>query len=152
MGEALTDLSANSLLLALGLGFFYFIAAIPAATAAGASVWAAALVAWIGYSLGGLVIALLGDPVRMALTRRFHKQLHPAADGWFQRAVRKYGLPALGLLAPITIGPQIAALAGIALGISKWPLTLALSLGVLPWCIGIATLVNVGFKFAGSVK
>ncbi len=152
MGESLTDFSGNALLLALGLGFLYFIAAIPAATAAGASVWAAALVAWIGYSLGGLVIALLGDPLRTALTRRFHKQLNPAADGWFQRAVRKYGLPALGLLAPITIGPQIGALAGMALGISKWPLILALSLGVLPWCSGIATLVTLGFKVIGSVK
>lgn len=136
----------TGIFIALGLGFIYFIGAIPAASAAGVPVWTAALLAWIGYSLGGLVIALLGEPVRLALTRRFHKQINPSSNGWFQRAIHKYGLPALGLLAPVTIGPQIGALAGIALGISKWPLTLALSLGVIPWCVGIATLISLGFK------
>lgn len=136
----------TGLLVTLGLGFFYFIGAIPAAFAAGVPLWLAAIVAWAGYSAGGLVIALIGDPLRAALTKRFHKQLSPEKEGWFHKAARSYGLPAIGLLAPITIGPQIGALAGIALGIPKWPLTIALSLGVIPWCIGIATLLGLGFK------
>ncbi|MFY8216676.1 MAG: small multi-drug export protein [Chthoniobacterales bacterium] len=139
-----------ALFIALSLGFFYFISAIPASAAAGAPLWVAAIAAWIGYSLGGLLIALLGEPVRTALTKRFQKQLDPSKNGWFQRGVRRYGLPAIGLLAPITIGPQIGALAGIALGIPKWHLTVALSLGVIPWCIGISVLLSLGFRIFGT--
>lgn len=140
----------SALLLGLGLGFLYFISSIPAAAAAGAPLWAAAVVAWIGYSLGALVIALLGEPVRDRLTRRFHKQLDPSNDRWFQRCMVRFGLPALGLLAPITIGPQIGSLAGIALGIPKWRLTLALSMGVIPWCIGITILLQLGIRIFGD--
>jgi len=139
-----------ALFIALSLGFFYFISAIPASAAAGAPLWVAAVVAWIGYSLGGLLIALLGEPVRAALIKRFQKQLDPSKNQWFHRAVHRYGLPAIGLLAPITIGPQIGALAGIALGIPKWHLALALSLGVIPWCIGISVLLGFGFRTFGS--
>lgn len=134
---------------ALGMGFIYFIGAIPAAVSLGAPMWAGAIAAWVGYSCGGLVIALIGAPLRERLTRRFAKQLNSMKQGRLNRLVEKYGLPALGLIAPVTIGPQIGALAALALGMPKWRIVIALSLGVIPWCVGIASLMALGFKLVG---
>jgi membrane protein YqaA with SNARE-associated domain len=131
------------------MGFIYFIAAIPTAAGFGAPLWAGAIAAWFGYSCGGLVIALLGEPLRERLIRRFAKRLEAQKQGRLHQLVQKYGLPALGLLAPITIGPQLGALAALAVGMPKWRIVIALSLGVIPWCIGIASLMALGFKLVG---
>ena len=54
---------------AFGLGFLYFIAAIPAGMAAGASVWIAPIAAGFGYVAGGAVVLLAGAPLREWLVR-----------------------------------------------------------------------------------
>ncbi len=130
----------------LGLGFLYFISAIPAGAALKLPLWVAAICAWIGYSAGGAIIILAGAPLRDALTKRFKIQPHSENPPLVIRAWKKYGLPAMGLLAPVTIGPQIGALLGLALGERKLPLLLALSLGAAPWAALFATLVAFGVK------
>ncbi|HEY8900042.1 MAG TPA: hypothetical protein VIM61_06490 [Chthoniobacterales bacterium] len=128
------------------LGFLYFISAIPAGAALGVPLWLAALAAWLGYSVGAVVIVAAGAPLREMLTRRFRIEARPAKPTLVHRAWDRFGLPALGLLAPVTIGPQIGALLGLALGASPVRLMLALSLGVLPWAAAFATLVGFGVK------
>ena len=129
-----------------GLGFLYFISAIPAGAALGVPLWLAALAAWLGYTAGAVLVACAGAPLREMLTRRFKIEAKPAKPTLVHRAWDRFGLPALGLLAPVTIGPQIGALLGLALGASPLRLVLALSLGVLPWAAGFAALVGLGFK------
>jgi hypothetical protein len=128
------------------LGFLYFISAIPAGAALGVPLWLAALAAWLGYSVGAVVIVAAGAPLREMLTRRFRIEARPAKPTLVHRAWDRFGLPALGLLAPVTIGPQIGALLGLALGASPVRLMLALSLGVLPWAAAFTTLVGFGVK------
>jgi hypothetical protein len=132
----------------IGLGFLYFISAIPTGAALKLPLWVAALCAWIGYSAGGAIIILAGAPLRDALTKRFKIQPHSENPTLVVRAWKKYGLPAMGLLAPVTIGPQIGALLGIALGEKKIPLLLALSLGAIPYAITFAALIHFGIKLA----
>lgn len=128
-----------------GLGFVYFLSAIPAGAALGLPLWLAALAAWLGYAAGGL-LAYAGAPIRDALMRRFKIEARPAKPTLVHRAWERFGLLALGLLAPVTIGPQIGALLGVALGAPKGRLVLAIALGALPWAITFAVLVGCGVK------
>jgi hypothetical protein len=129
-----------------GLGFIYFISAIPTGAALKLPLWIAALAAWLGYSAGGVVVAFAGAPLRAWLTRRFKIAPDPENPSLVLRAWRRYGLPALGLLAPVTIGPQAGALLGLALGASRGRLVAALSLGAIPWAAAFAILVSLGVK------
>jgi hypothetical protein len=133
-----------------GLGFGYFISAIPAGAALKIPIWLCATAAWAGYALGGAVVALAGEPVRRAIIAKFKIELHPARPGLIFRAWTRFGLPALGLLAPVTIGPQIGALMGLALGVPRGRLIAALALGVIPWCLAFAILAALGVRLLGS--
>lgn len=128
------------------LGFLYFISAIPVGAALQLPLWLAALAAWLGYSTGGMVVAFGGAPLREWLIRRLRIETHPAKPTLVHRAWDRFGLPALGLLAPVTIGPQVGALLGLALGASKGRLVLAIALGALPWAAIFAVLVGYGVK------
>ncbi len=89
---------------------------------------------------------MAGAPLRDLLMRRMKIQPNPEKPSLILRAWQRFGLPALGLLAPVTIGPQAGALLGIALGAQKWRLVLAISLGAIPWAAGFAVLVGYGVK------
>lgn len=136
----------GSIATVFGLGFVYFISAIPAGVALKVPVWAAAIAAWIGYSAGGLVVAFAGEPVRVWLMRRLKVKVDPQSPSLLMRAWRRYGLPALGFLAPVTIGPQAAALLGLALGTPKMRLVLAIAIGGLPWAAAFGVLVALGVR------
>ena len=136
----------TGILTALGLGFLYFVAAIPAGVAAGSPVVLAALAAWLGYSLGGGVILLTGVPLRDWLTRKLKVNPHPDPSKLFWRIWERFGLWGLGLIAPITIGPQATALICLSLGETPRRIQMAISLGVFPWVIGFAVVTSCGFK------
>ncbi len=129
-----------------GLGFLYFVSAIPAGAAMKLPFAISAIAAWLGYSTGGLVVALAGAPLREKLMQKLKIQTNPEKPSFVLRAWKRFGLPALGLLAPVTIGPQVGALLGIALGAHKGRLVLAISLGAIPWAIAFAMLASYVVK------
>jgi len=131
-------------LTAFGLGFLYFISAIPAGVAAHAPVWAAALAAWLGYSAGGLVVLLAGAPLRDWITRKLKIDPKPDNSKLFWKVWHRFGLWGLGLIAPITIGPQVTAILALALGESPRRIQLAIVLGVFPWVIVLGFLASLG--------
>ena len=137
-----------ALLLAFGLGFVYFIAAIPAAVAAGLPWPLAVLGAWAGYSAGALVVTMAGAPLRAWLARKLPLPT-PNPEKRFWRIWQRAGLPGLGLIAPITVGPQVAALLAVAAGSPAGRVTVALSLGALPWCALLALLTHFGVRWSG---
>ncbi|MCE9587834.1 MAG: hypothetical protein K8R57_05920 [Verrucomicrobia bacterium] len=134
----------TGILTAFGLGFLYFISAIPAGMAAHAPVWAAALAAWLGYSAGGLVVLLAGAPLRDWITRKLKIDPKPDNSKLFWKVWHRFGLWGLGLIAPITIGPQVTAILALALGESPRRIQLAIVLGVFPWVIVLGFLASLG--------
>lgn len=137
-------MSSTGIATAFGLGFLYFIAAIPAGAAAGASAWMAGLAAWLGYTAGGAVVLVAGAPLRSWLARKLNIPTERDPSKFIWRAWDRGGLAGLALLAPVTIGPQATAVIALAVG-EKWPRILAaISLGVLPWCVAFAVLVCFG--------
>jgi len=131
-------------LTAFGLGFLYFISAIPAGVAANAPVAVAAVAAWLGYSVGGLVILLAGAPLRGWIARKLKINPTPDPKKLFWRVWHRFGLWGLGLIAPVTIGPQATAVIALALGESPRRIQLAISLGVAPWAIAFGLLTALG--------
>jgi hypothetical protein len=127
-----------------GVAFFWFIGAIPAGAALQLPVAVAALTAWVSYMAGVAVIVLLGAPLRAMLIKRFNISLSHNPDKLFWRVWDRYGLAGLGLLAPITVGSQTAALIGMALGVKPLSLLVTMAIGALIWSVVIALLLLLG--------
>jgi xanthine/uracil/vitamin C permease (AzgA family) len=125
-----------------GLGFFYLVGAVPAGVAAGLSAGVAAFIAWCGYASGAAVMTLVGKPVRDWVARKLRIPVTHDPSKLIWKAWSRFGLVGLGLIAPVTIGPQAGCILAMALGEKPWKAALALSLGVVPWCVGFA--VGVG--------
>lgn len=133
---------------AFGLGFLYFIAAIPAGVAAGASAWLAGLGAGLGYAAGAGIVLLAGAPLREWLARKLRIPVERDPSRLVWRMWERGGLPALCLVAPVTIGPQATAVIALAVGERPSRIAAFIALGVVPWCTLFAVLTAFGFKLA----
>jgi hypothetical protein len=139
-------MSLSGLMTAFGLGVVYFIAAIPAGVAAGASAWLAGVAAGVGYVVGGAVVLLAGAPLREWLVRRLKIPVERDPTKLVWRIWERGGLLGLCLLAPVTIGPQATAVVALAVGERAPRIMAAIALGVAPWCVVFAVLTAFGFK------
>ncbi|MEO8204987.1 MAG: small multi-drug export protein [Chthoniobacterales bacterium] len=133
-----------------GLGIVYFVGAIPAGVAMKLPLLVAAFVAWLGYSAGSFIIILVGKPLQEWCMKKFKINTNPEKPSVIMRAWKAYGLPALGLLAPVTIGSPTGTVLGLALGVPPWRLCIAISLGVIPWVVLFASLTAFGFSFGSK--
>jgi hypothetical protein len=129
---------------AFGLGFVYFISAIPAGVAAHAPLWVAALAAWLGYSAGGALMLIAGRPLRAWMMRKLNISPHPDPQKFFWRIWARFGLWGLSLIAPVTIGPQATAVVALALGEKAPRIQIAITLGSLPWAILFGLFTSFG--------
>ena len=139
-------MSFSGLITAFGLGVVYFIAAIPAAVAAGAPAWLAGLAAGMGYVAGAGVVLLAGAPLREWLVRKLRIPVERDPSKLVWRMWERGGLFGLCLIAPVTIGPQATAVIALAVGEKPRRILGAVALGVLPWCVLFAVLTALGFK------
>ena len=139
-------MSWTGLSTAFGLGFLYFIAAIPAGVAAGAAAWLAGLAAGLGYVAGAGVVLLAGAPLRGWLVRKLKIPVERDPSKLVWRMWERGGLIGLCLVAPVTIGPQATAVIALAVGEKPRRILVAVALGVLPWCVIFAALTAFGFK------
>ncbi len=141
-------MSITGISTAFGLGFLYFIAAVPAGVAAGALPWVAACAAWLGYSAGAAVVLLAGAPLRGWLVRKLKIPVERDPSKLVWRVWDRGGLIGLGLLAPVTIGPQAGSVLALAVGEKAMRIFAAVSFGVVPWCVAFAVLISLGVKLA----
>lgn len=130
----------------LALGAAYFIGAVPAGVALGISPWFAAGMAWLGYAGITLLVMAAGTPARNWLLKKFRISPVPDTKKLFWRIWLRGGLPGLAAIAPVTIGPYIAALLALALGESPLKIFLWIAAAAIPWSIGFAFLVQSGFQ------
>jgi len=131
---------------AFGLGFLYFIAAVPAGVAAGAPAWVAGLAAGLGYLAGAAVVLLAGAPLREWLVRKLKIPVERDPSKLVWRMWERGGLLGLCLIAPVTIGPQVTTVIALAVGEKPRRILVAVAFGVLPWCVIVAVLTSFGFK------
>lgn len=137
----------SSIFAVFGLGIVYFLAAIPAGVALNLSPAVAAIAAWTGYTAIAAAMLLIGTPAREWMQRKFKISLEPNPQKVFWRVWGRFGMQGLGLLAPVTTGPYIAALLALALGTQPRKVILWIALGAIPWCILFAILSAAGIQF-----
>lgn len=133
-----------------GLGVVYFVAAIPAGVALKLSPLVAAICAWAGYTAIAAAMLLIGEPARKWVERKFKISLHPDPKKLFWRVWGRFGMPGLGLLAPVTCGPYFAAIFALALGEKPIRLMVWIAGGAIPWCILFAGLATAGVNVLGK--
>jgi hypothetical protein len=133
------------MLAVFGLGVVYYIAAIPTGVLVLKLHPAiAALCAWAGYTAIAAAMLVIGEPARRWIVRKFNISAEPDPQKLSWRIWQRWGLPGLALLAPVTIGPYIAALIALAVGEKPRRLMFWIAAGVAPWCILFAALAASG--------
>jgi hypothetical protein len=95
-----------------------------------------------------MVVLAAGAPLRMWLIKKLNISVKRDTSKLIWRVWDKWGLAGLGLLAPVTIGPQIGTILALTIGERPIRILVALSAGVVPWCILFAVLVGFGIKIA----
>jgi len=138
-----------AILSVFGMGVAYFLAAIPMGVAMQLHPAVAAISAWAGYTAIGAAMLLIGTPARQWVQRRFKISTEPDRKKLFWRVWLRWGMPGLGLLAPVTCGPYFAVLIGLALGERPLRVILWVAGGAVPWCVLFAILAAAGWKAAG---
>ena len=142
-------MNIGSIVTILGLGFFYLVGAVPGGMAVGVSAPLSAFIAWIGYASGAVVMTFVGEPVRKWVAGKLKIPLEHDPEKLIWKVWSRFGLPGLGLLAPVTIGPQAGCVLAMALGEKPWKAALALSLGAIPWCVGFAIAFGQAARMVG---
>lgn len=126
------------------LAFFSFWTSIPAGAALGVAPALAGFTAWLSYTVGVILVVLLGEPLRERFMKRFGGQKAANPDSPIRRAWDRYGLVGLSLLAPITTGSQIGAIVGLSLGVPPRQLIIGMAGGAALWALGITIAVALG--------
>ncbi|MEI7865523.1 MAG: hypothetical protein WCI38_09140 [Chthoniobacterales bacterium] len=139
-------LHTSAVLSTTGLGALYFISAPAAGVALGLGWPLSAALSWAGYSAAGLIVAIIGHYARDWMKRKFNVQPNRAKNRIFWKCWEKGGLLGLGLIAPVTIGPKGACVVGLALGEKPVPLVIAISLGAVPWALGLSLATASAFS------
>lgn len=129
---------------------------IPAAIVAGLHPVPTTLLALAGNWLTVAVVVLAGDRLvrwwqrrREERRARRHEQATPRRRKGAERAgriVRRWGLPALALLAPITTGTHVAALAALAIGGTRRRVLVWMTIGLAAWAVVAAVVATSGLE------
>ena len=82
--------------------------------------------------------------MREWLTRKLKIDPKPDPTKLFWRMWHRFGLWGLGLIAPVTIGPQATAAIALTLGERPVLIQAAITLGILPWVGVFAVLTAAG--------
>jgi len=133
------------LLAVLGTGALEIWAAVPLGLALRMPPLEVAVATFVGAVAGAAIVIALGDRARSWLLRR-----RPAAaadaqrPGLMRRVWNRYGLPGLGLLAPLVTGAPLGAALGLALGARPGPLLLWISIGAAAWTAGLTLVGALG--------
>lgn len=149
MSEMLETLLALASVFAVA--FMSFWASFPAGVALGVPPLLVALVAWLSYAVGVMIVVALGEPLRVRLLARFGGKHSTDSHSPLRRIWTRYGLIGLGLLAPITTGGQIGALVGLSLGAAPRRLVIALILGGGVWALVFMGVVLLGLAGAQAL-
>ncbi|MEP7284917.1 MAG: small multi-drug export protein [Chloroflexota bacterium] len=135
-----------------GLAFISFWTSIPAGIALGLAPLLVGVTAWLSYSVGVIIVVLLGEPLRVRLMARFGGKAAANPDSPIRRAWDRFGLIGLSLLAPMTTGAQIGAVVGLSLGVPPRRLIIGMVLGAALWSALITLAVVFGVSAVQTTR
>lgn len=134
-----------------GLAFFYFWPAIPAGLALGLSPLIVILTTSLSYIAGVAAVTLFGTRLRDWILQRLGKKATLDPDSLAGRIWTRFGVPGLGLIAPMTVGSQIGAAVGLMLNARPRQLFIWMCIGAVAWSSLLTALVALGVLGVQSV-
>ncbi len=122
--------------------------AIPAGLALGLDPYTTAAVAFIGNALPVALIILFFDRIRIWIDNRSSRE--PKEPGRARRRFdalwNRYGLPAVALTAPVTVGTHMVAFIVMAAGSKAWEATAWMLFGLLVWTVLFTVSFTLGLS------
>jgi hypothetical protein len=132
--------------------FFSFWSSIPGGIALGVPPLLVGITAWLSYSTGAILIAVLGQPIRERLMKRFGGSMAGNPNSPIRRAWDRFGLIGLSLLAPLTTGSQIGAAIGLSLGVTPRRLIFGMAIGGAIWAAIITSAIMLGVSGVQAIR
>jgi hypothetical protein len=134
----------------MSLGAVFFWGGFPAALAFKFPVLAAGLITAAGAETAVLLVLLMGKPIQDYMLRRFPAWLEKTRNGKAGAIFQKYGMPGLGLIAPIMPGAPQAALIGLVLSARPGQILIWVSAGIVLWAVMVTIGLGLGIEFIRS--
>ncbi len=118
-------------------------AGVPTGIALGLPPVLVAIACAAGATTAAGLIVVVGQPARTWIVAR----LHPSGRGGrLERIWVSYGVPGLGLTAPLLVGAPIGAAIGIALGAPPRRLFAWIAVGIVVWVIALTGAAALGLS------
>ena len=130
---------------------------VPAGIAAGLDPVAVTVLAALGNLVTVMLVVLAGDRVATLVRRRGRAAGSDGEDGRSRsgrsarvtRILTRYGVPGLGLVAPLLTGTHLAAAAALALGAPRRAVAVWMAVGVVVWAVLAAVAAVTGLGLLG---
>lgn len=135
----------------MSLGAVFFWGGFPAALAFKFHVLTAGLLTAVGAEIAVLLVLLMGRPIQAYLLRKFPAWLEKTRNGKAGAIFQKYGMPGLGLMAPVMPGAPQAALIGLALSARPGQIFLWVTAGIVMWAVIVTVGLSLGLEYIGTL-
>ncbi|HNW26955.1 MAG TPA: small multi-drug export protein [Spirochaetota bacterium] len=135
----------------MSLSAVFFWGGFPAALAFKFHVLAAGLITAAGAEAAVMLVLLMGRPLQEYLLKRFPAWLEKTRNGKAGAIFQKYGMPGLGLIAPVMPGAPQAALIGLALSAKPGKILLWITAGIVLWAVIVTIGLAFGLEYVGTL-
>ncbi len=132
----------SRLILTFAAGAAELWAAVPLGIALGLPGGLVAVAAVGGAMAAAGLVTVLGAPVRERILSRLHRS-GPGA-GRIETIWVRYGVPGLGIVAPLLVGAPIGTAIGLALGAPARSLFAWMSVGIVLWGTALTLVLALG--------
>jgi len=132
----------TSTLLVFGAGILELWLAIPVGLAIDLNPVIIFIVSTLGAIFAAFLVSTVGSSIRERVIKWRYGENKDLKSSRYYKIWNKYGVIGLGLLSPLFFGAPLGAALGIALGSTKKPLLLWMSIGIVIWS---AVLTAAGF-------
>lgn len=141
-----------STLLVFGAGILELWAAIPLGLAINLNPVIIGIASAAGAITAAVLVTAVGDSIREKVIKWRYGENKDLKDSKYYKIWNKYGIVGLGLISPLLFGAPIGAALGVALGSSKKPLLIWMSIGIVIWSVGLTAAGYLGLMSFGVIK
>lgn len=139
-------------LLVFGAGILELWAAIPLGLAMNLNPVLIGIASAVGAILAAFLVTTVGDSIREKVIKWRYGENKDLKDSRYYKIWNKYGIVGLGLISPLLFGAPVGAALGVALGSSKKPLLIWMSIGIVIWSAGLTAAGYLGLMSFGIIK
>ena len=142
----------TSTLLVFGAGILELWAAIPLGLAINLNPVIIGIASAVGAILAAFLVTTVGDSIREKVIKWRYGENKDLKDSRYYKIWNKYGIVGLGLISPLLFGAPVGAALGVALGSSKKPLLIWMSIGIVIWSAFLTAAGYLGLMSFGIIK